>query len=332
MTDHSKLHALSQTWPSVNALTAPLVASLMEQAAALRLGVERVANGCTIVDAGIHCLGGLEAGRRVAQICMGGLGVVDFARGTCKWPIQICVHAANPVLSCLGTQYAGWSLAHGEGKGSFRALGSGPGRALAQKEDLFAELGYRDRAEATSLVLEVDKLPPPEIIAKISRDCAVAPEKIVLILTPTRSLAGVVQIVARVLEVALHKAHTLQFPLEDIVDGFGIAPVPPPAKDFVTGIGGTNDAILYGGLVQLYVDCEDGAANDLAQALPSSNSRDYGRSFAQVFKDYNYDFYKIDPMLFAPAAVTVSNMKTGRSFHGGRINEELIDRSFAGGG
>ncbi len=322
--------AIAANWPSMNALAAPLVHELILQAKSLRLGVERLVNGCVVVDGGIVCRGGIEAGLRIAEICMGGLGrVLLQPSGLSRWPLQLSVHSANPVLACLGSQYAGWSLSHGEGKGSFQALGSGPGRAAACREDLFAELSYRDLAESVCLVLEVDKKPPIEIVDKIARDCGVAPDQVTLILTPTRSLAGTVQVVARVLEVALHKAHALGFPLHHVLDGAGAAPLPPPAADFLTAMGRTNDAILFGGRVQLFVDCDDSEAEGLATNLPSGVSKDYGKPFARVFKDAEYDFYRIDPHLFAPAVVAVSALKSGRTFHAGAIDEKLLELSFS---
>ena len=317
------------TWPSINRLTQPLLENLKRDADALRLQVITLSNGTTLIDAGIDVRGGLEAGRRIAEICLGGLGHVALHTGAGKWPLALSVHAANPVLACLGSQYAGWSLAHGEGKGAFRALGSGPGRALAQKEALFAELGYRDSSASTCLVLEVDRAPPLQLIEKVSRDCQVAAEQLTFILTPTRSLAGVVQIVARVLEVALHKVHTLGFPLDQIIDGGGSAPLPPPAQDFVTSMGRTNDAILFGGRVHLFVDCSDDDARQLAHQLPSSASRDYGKLFGQIFKNVDYDFYKIDPLLFAPAEVVVSTLQGGKTFRAGEVNDALLDLSFS---
>ena len=316
--------------PSVNALAAPLVAALIEDADRLRLGVQRLENGCLLVDAGIDAPGGLEAGRRIAEICLGGLGRVDLtaAGPVAGWPVSVQVHTCDPVLGCLASQYAGWSLAHGEGKGSFHALGSGPGRALAVKEPLFEELGYRDRFDRACLVLEVDKVPPLALADKIARDCGIAPGDLTLILTPTRSLAGTVQIVARVLEVAMHKAHALGFELAAIRDGMGCAPLPPPARDFMTAMGRTNDAILFAGQVQLYVTGPDDAAEDLARRLPSGASRDYGRPFAEVFKAYEYDFFQIDPMLFSPARVLVSSLDSGRSFRAGQLDLGLLEASF----
>ena len=318
--------------PSINALVAPLVSTLLGDAAGLRLGIERLDNGAVIVDAGIDRLGGLEAGRRIAEVCLGGLGhVMLHSTGPqARWPITVSVHTCQPVLACLGSQYAGWSLSVKEGEKSFHALASGPGRALAVKEALFTDLGYQDSAEAACLVLEVDRHPPAALTEKIARDCRVAPARVTLILTPTRSLAGTVQIAARSLEVALHKAHALGFPLVDIVDGQGAAPLPPPAPDFITAMGRTNDAIIYGGQVQLYVRGADAAARKLAEALPAAASRDYGKPFAQIFNDYERDFFRIDPMLFSPARVVVTALESGRSFHAGRIDAELLERSFGG--
>jgi methenyltetrahydromethanopterin cyclohydrolase len=316
----------ASNWPSVNQLTNPLVRHLLDNADNLRLGVEKLASGCTIVDAGIKHAGGLEAGRLIAEICMGGLGRVSLqtANTFAHWPWILSVHSSNPVLSCLGSQYAGWSLAHEK----FFSLGSGPGRALAGREELYKELGYKDRADAACLVLESDKAPPVEVIEKVSRDTGVKPENLTFILTPTRSLAGTIQIVARVLEVAMHKIHALHFPLDHVVDGMASAPVPPPAPDFLTGMGRTNDAILFGGHAHIFVKGSDEAAAKLAKELPSSASRDYGRPFAEVFKAVNMDFYKIDPMLFSPAAVTVTALESGKSFMGGKLNEALLNQSF----
>jgi methenyltetrahydromethanopterin cyclohydrolase len=316
--------------PSINRLARPLVLQLIDDATMLRLGVERTDDGCTIVDAGIDCPGGIEAGLRVAEICMGGLGRVRLSPADHfkHWPWSLSVHAADPVLACLGSQYAGWQLTVGSGKDAYYALGSGPGRAAAGKEPLYDDLNYRETADSVCLVLEVDRRPPPALIEKVAHDCGVARSAVTLILTPTKSLAGTVQVVARVLEVALHKLHELHFPLARVVDGVGSAPLPPPASSFVEAMGRTNDAIIYGGTVQLFVTGPDGDAESLAKRLPSAGSRDYGRPFAEIFGAYNGDFYAMDRLLFSPARVTVTALDSGRSFHGGALNEALIDKSF----
>ena len=320
---------------SVNKLTQPLVQYLLDNADKLRLGIEKLDNGCTIIDAGIKVLGGLEAGRIITEICLGGLGTVSLSQSsyTNNWPLTVNVHASNPVLACMGSQYAGWSLSHEK----YYALGSGPARTLATKvkndqvvpvEELYNELAYRDSADQTVLVIENDAVPPLEIVEKVATACGVSPDKLTIIVTPTSSLAGGIQVVGRVLEVALHKAHALHFPLENIIDGSGSAPVCPPHPNFVKAMGRTNDSILFAGQVHLFVKGSDEDAEKLANELPSSTSKDYGKPFADIFKAYEYDFFKIDAMLFSPASVIVTAVESGKSFRAGKLDNALLDLSF----
>jgi methenyltetrahydromethanopterin cyclohydrolase len=318
--------------PSINKLTQPIVQQLIDRADALRIGVEQDASGVTIIDAGIKFHGGLEAGRLISEVCLGGLGSVSLTHTNTapQWPLSVYVHSSNPVLACLGSQYAGWQLSHGEGKDAFYALGSGPGRAASLREPLYKELAYEDKADKVCLVMEVDKNPPSELFTKMSEQCGVDPKNLTAILTPTKSLAGVVQVVARVLETALHKAHELKFPLERIVDGAGSAPLCPPIPDFVQAMGRTNDSILFAGRVQLFVNGSDDDAKALANDLPSNTSKDYGKPFAKVFADAKYDFYQIDHMLFSPAQVSVTAMESGNTYFGGEVNLDLLKESFGG--
>jgi methenyltetrahydromethanopterin cyclohydrolase len=313
---------------SVNAEAQPLVERLLREAGALGVQVQRDDSGVCIVDGGIGVTGSIAAGVLIGEICMGGFGSVRL-RSSEGWPTWLEVHSAQPVLACLASQYAGWSLSASKeetGGKKFFALGSGPARALACKEPLFAELGYRDRADHGVLVLEVDKPPPRVVQDKILRDCALAADALTIVLTPTTSLAGTTQVVARVLEVALHKAHVLHFDLAHIVEGSASAPLPAPSPDGVQAMGRTNDAILYGGRVHLNVRGSDDAARALAEQLPSRNSRDHGKSFAEIFKAVEFDFYKIDPALFAPAEVWVSNIDSGSTFHAGGIDMALLQK------
>jgi methenyltetrahydromethanopterin cyclohydrolase len=320
---------------SVNKLTQPLVKFLLDHADKLRLGIEVMENGCTVIDAGINMPGGLEAGRIIAEICLGGMGTVTLNHSayTDNWPLSVNVHTGNPVLGCLGSQYAGWSLSHEK----YYALGSGPARAMATKlkegkqepvEELYKELNYQDEADTTVLVIENDAVPPLAIIEKVAAACKVDPSKLTIIVTPTSSLAGAVQVVARVLEVAMHKAHALHFPLKNIIDGSGSAPMCPPHPNFVKAMGRTNDAILFAGQVHLFVKGSDEAAEKLAKELPSSTSKDYGKPFADIFKQYQYDFFKIDAMLFSPASVIVTAIDSGKSFRAGKLDNTLLNLSF----
>lgn len=316
--------------PSINKLTRSLVDQLVNNAAALRVEVSQLENGSQIIDAGINVAGGLEAGRIIGEICMGGLGTVKLRASTNfrNWSWHLDVHSTNPVLACLASQYAGWSLNHGKGKEAFNALGSGPARAMGSNEELYEELGYRDKSDTACIVIEADKLPPVEIADKVAERCGIPADKLTIIMTPTSSLAGSVQVVARVLETSLHKAHALHFPLDKIIDGAGSAPICPPSQDFLKAMSRTNDAILFAGQIHLFVEASDDEAEQLAKQLPSSSSSDYGKPFGEIFKEVEYDFYKIDPMLFSPARVAVSSLTTGKTYHAGEIDLDLLDRSF----
>ena len=315
---------------SVNRRAAELVGQLLADADALKIGVERGELGETRIDAGSRYPGSIAAGLRVAAICMGGLGHVDLvpSAATPRWPWTVTTRSSDPVVACLASQYAGWKLSHGEGKDAFFALGSGPARALARREPLFEKLAYVDRADSATLVLESAHPPPPPIVAKVAKDCGVDAEKLTIIFAPTQSLAGGTQVVARALEVALHKAFELGFPLERIVDGMGAAPLSPPHPDFVTAMGRTNDAIIYAGQVQLFVTGPASEARALADRMPSKGSRDYGRPFADIFKRVKGDFYAIDPTLFSPAKVIVTATETGESFARGDVDADMLDASF----
>ncbi|MDX3924550.1 MAG: methenyltetrahydromethanopterin cyclohydrolase [Shinella sp.] len=290
------------------------------------VGYSRGSLGEHLVDAGAASPGSIETGLRVAEICMGGLGSASLTldRHSDRWPLSVEVHSSQPVLACLASQYAGWRLSHGK----YFAMGSGPVRALARVEPLFEEIAYRESDAASSvIVLEAESPPPPAIVEKVCEATGLKPDALTFIYAPTQSLTGSVQIVSRVLEVALHKAHDLKFPLHQIVDGVGRAPVPAPHPDFLTAMGRTNDAIIYGGLVQLFVRGDATAARDLAERLPSTTSRDYGRPFADIFKAFNGDFYAIDPHLFSPAEVIVTAVETGDTFRAGRSNIEMLEQS-----
>ncbi len=118
--------------------------------------------------------------------------------------------------------------------------------------------------------------------------------------------------------------------LGEIVEGSGTAPLPPPAPDGIQAMGRTNDAILYGGRVHLTVQATTRRRERSRRELPSRNSRDYGRSFADIFTSFNYDFYKIDAALFAPAEVWVSNLESGATWHGGGLDMPLAAAARSG--
>lgn len=313
---------------SLNALGGALADKMILASARLRIGVSTGAAGETLIDCGAKHSGGIEAGLRLAAVTLGGIGTVDLVPGgaAARWPWQVVVRSSDPVLACLGSQYAGWHLKHE--RSGFSAMGSGPARALARRENILDEVDHAESADRAVLVVEGDGAPPAELVSEVAEACGVAAERLTILFAPTRSLAGSVQVVARVVEVALQKARALKFPLDRVVDALGSAPLSPPHPDLAVAMGRTNDAIIYGGRVHLFVSGAAEAAAELARGLPSFKSRDYGAPFAEIFRAYNGDFYAIDPMLFSPARVTVTALDHGVSFHAGTIATDLFDASF----
>jgi methenyltetrahydromethanopterin cyclohydrolase len=299
---------------------------LVERAAELRIGAHTLPGGARVIDAGVITAGGLEAGRALVELCMGGLGHVQFAPLTIggeTWP-GVMVWTDHPPESCMASQYAGWKI---DPEGFF-AMGSGPLRAHARVEhELFAKLGYAEEARRGVLVLESRTLPTGDAAEWVTRKAGLAESAITFAVAPTASLAGGVQIVARVLETGLHKMDTLGFDMRRVVSAIGTAPLPPTARNDMRAIGRTNDCILYGGQARYTVRGEDDELAQLAARLPASASSDYGTPFYDIFKRYDNDFYKIDPMLFSPAEVWLTSATSGRTFHAGRLNPDVLRAS-----
>ena len=276
-----------------------------------------------VCDFGVHTRGGLRAGIHLAEICLAGLADVRLSIG--QLGPEITVSTDHPLAACMASQYAGWQISNDQ----FFAMGSGPMRVAANKEALLQELGYAEQPTCAVGVLEADQLPPDEICEQLASDCGVSVKDLCLCVAPTTSQAGTIQVVARSIETALHKMHELGYDLNRVESGLGAAPLPPVASSFIGGIGRTNDAVLYGARVTLWVQDEDeDNLRKLVEKIPSSASRDYGVPFAETFARYNGDFYQIDPHLFSPAVVTIVNHHSGNSFTAGAIREDLLQQSF----
>jgi methenyltetrahydromethanopterin cyclohydrolase len=300
-----------------------------ERATRLRIAIATLSCGARVIDAGVNVPGGFAAGRALAELCMGGLGHVEYAALTIggeTWP-GVQVWSDHPAVSCMASQYAGWAInPHG-----FFAMGSGPLRATARVErELFAKLGYAERASRGVLVLEGRTLPTDEVAAWVAAKAGIAREALTFAVAPTASLAGGVQIAARVLETGLHKMDVVGFDVTRVVSAIGTAPLPTTAPSDIRAIGRTNDCILYGGQARYVVRATDDELADLAARLPASASADYGTPFFDIFTRYDSDFYKIDPMLFSPADVWLTSATSGRTFHGGRLNPEVLRASLLG--
>jgi methenyltetrahydromethanopterin cyclohydrolase len=310
----------------MNEAASEIADTMADQADILRVNSFRLPSGARIIDAGVNSPGGIEAGIALAEICMGGLGNVSCT------PVLIgnqsyaglTVWTDHPAVSCMASQYAGWAISVGK----YFAMGSGPLRAHARVErELFEKLSYAEEAEEGVLVLETRSLPTDEVVASIAEKARLQPVQLTFVVAPTASLAGGVQISARIIETGLHKIETLGFDVRRVIGATGTAPLPPVAKNDLRAIGRTNDCILYGGQARYTVQAPDAELERLAEQVPASASRDYGTPFYEIFQRHGGDFYKIDPLLFSPAEVWLTSTETGRTFHAGRLNPEILEAS-----
>ena len=312
---------------SLNRRALSVVEALLAHGDERKVAVHSIEGRGRYIDCGILARGGLSAGLELARICLGDLAQVAIVPGEVggRAASVIQVTTDHPVQACLAGQYAGWALKDGK----VFAMGSGPMRAAAGTEAIYDVIGFRETADAVVGVLEARNPPTPAIVAKIASACRVEPANVTLLVAPTASLAGGIQIVARSVETALHKLAELKFDLFRIVAAHGTAPLPPIAANDLAAIGRTNDAILYGARVILAVTGDDPSLESIGPEVPSSSSRDYGEPFAAIFARYNNDFYAVDPHLFSPAEVVFQNIETGTTHAFGRIDHEVLARSFS---
>jgi methenyltetrahydromethanopterin cyclohydrolase len=295
---------------------------LEADAARLRVSVGHMA-GTRVIDCGGAVTGSLGAGLLMARACLADLADVTITTGEFGPTVQVWTD--DPVRACLGSQYAGWQVKAEH----FFAMGSGPMRAAAGREEVVTKLHLQEAARCAVGVLETRKHPTEAVIASLVGKLPSEVEKLTLLVAPATSIAGTVQVVARSVETALHKLHELKFDVSQVVSGHGTAPLPPVAAEELAAIGRTNDAILYGGRVTLWVRCDDEVIDAIGPQVPSCGSKDHGSLFAELFARYG-DFYKIDPLLFSPAEVTFVNLKTGRARSFGKCEPGLIRKSFFG--
>jgi len=309
-----------------------LIADELERHAdELHIDVRHLPCGTRVLDCGASAPGGLGAGIALSEICMGGLGHVSYATLAIgqQHMAGVEVWTDQPVVSCMASQYAGWAIKVGK----FFAMGSGPLRAHTRTEgesDLFSRLGYTETATRGVLVLETRATVDDAVAKHVAERARIDTAQITFVVAPTASTAGGVQIAARSVETGMHKMDVLGFDVTRVVHGSGSAPIPPVAANDGVALGRTNDAILYGSVARYTVDATDEELADLVPRMPAVSSRDYGTPFFEIFRRYEFDFYKIDPLLFSPAVVEITSSRSGRTFQAGRLNEEVLTRSLFG--
>jgi methenyltetrahydromethanopterin cyclohydrolase len=320
----------------LNASALVLVKKICDDAGKYGVTVEETESGATLIDAGIKAEGGFLAGEAITEVCLGGYGtarVLPVQYGDVVLP-SVYVQTDHPALSTLASQFAGWQI-----KGAdFSAMASGPARALALKpKNLYEKLKYKEESDVAVLVLETEKKPSEAVILQIATKCRVKSQNLFLVMFSTTSLAGATQVSGRIVETGLHKLERLGLDPLVVKHAWGYAPIVPVHPNSGEAMGRTNDAILYGGVTSYTVSYEDEQKlENMVKQAPSSASKmiqearrlaEKSPRFLDIYKEAGFDFYKIDTDVFAPAVVSVTNMKTGRTFRAGSTDIDVMKGS-----
>ncbi len=298
---------------SVNERAYSIVEDLMEFEEDYCVKVHELKNKATVIDCGVNAKGSYDAGMFFVQISMGGLAGVNVQLENVEnisIPF-IYVYTDYPALACLGCQMAGWKIE----MDGFEGFASGPARTLALKpREIFEVLDYEDDAEYAVVTFECNKLPNEEVAEQIALECDVDVSEVYMLVTKPDSLVGAIQIVGRVVEVALFKLKSLGYDVNKIRNAMGKCPI-PPICDKTSTI--ANDFIAYYGTVYIVSDLY----SEIFESATFDKTAYYGKSFEEIG-----DFFSLDPSVFAPAQIVLNAENRSKVF--GKLNPEFILKSF----
>ncbi|AEH61193.1 methenyltetrahydromethanopterin cyclohydrolase [Methanosalsum zhilinae DSM 4017] len=313
---------------SVNEKGLYIIDEMLDWEEELKVESQELENGAIVIDCGVNAEGGYDAGMYLSRLCLADLADINYTKfdlnGIPVPAIQVATDL--PTIACMASQYAGWRISVGK----YFGMGSGPARSLGLKpKELYEEIDYKDDFSAAVLVMESNKIPNEEVVEYIAKHCSVDPENVFIAVAPTASIAGSVQISARVVETGIHKLESIGFDINSIKSGFGVAPIAPIVGDDTKCMGSTNDCVIYCGETYYTVEYEDTEKlKDFVQKTPSVTSKDYGKPFYTTFKEADFDFFKVDAGMFAPAKITVNDLASQKTFTSGKINPDILLESF----
>ncbi len=313
---------------SVNEKGLEIIDEMLDWEEEIKVESKELANGATVIDCGVNMEGGYDAGMYISRLCLADLAEITYTKFDLNGlPVPaIQVSTDHPTIACMASQYAGWRIAVGK----YFGMGSGPARALGLKpKELYEEIDYKDDSEVAVLVMESGALPNEEVAEYIAKHCNVDTENVYIAVAPTASIAGSVQISARIVETGIHKLESIGFDINTIKSGFGVTPIAPIVGDDTKCMGATNDCIIYCGETYYTVAYDDVAkVEELIKKAPSTTSKDYGKPFFTTFKAAGFDFFKVDAGMFAPAKMTINDLTSKKSFTSGHIDPSILLESF----
>ena len=228
-----------------------------------------------------------KAGLLTAAASAGGLAFISINGRVLS--VKIPKHVA---LATLGCQMAGWAIP----VGGETALGSGPARILAQKPSaIYQKIRYHETAKQAALLLEAKSLPDEQTFNYVFEKTNV--NELVVAVFKGDSPVGLLNVLARVVELAVFRLDYLGYDANKIVSARGSVRIPKEA-----GMCAANDALIYDSSVELQVKQWD---DSLAEKCVSTSSSCFGKKFKELYEQAGCNFYKMDESIFAPARLTV---------------------------
>ncbi len=315
---------------SINREAMKVVRRAIAEAEPLGIRVERLPNGATVLDMGQQAPGSWQAARYYTLVTLGGLGEVTyepFPLGDTVLP-GVRISVDRPMEACVASQIAGWQL---DPPGTPQAaIAAGPARALnrTQPDHYFDLIDYRDDWHEAVVAIQTAEPITARHADIVAEACQVKPEDVYILVAPNSSLVCSVQVSARIIEQTLHRLPEEGMDINVVKYAQGYAVIAPLIQDELIAMGRINDALLYGGQATLYVDADDAAVAAVVPKITSAASGAYGRPFLEIFEDAARDFYLIPMDLHSPAAVVVNNLRSGRTYRAGAINDDVLRRSF----
>ena len=313
---------------SVNKEAMKIVKKIIENKEALNVGVISLKNGSTVIDMGINYPGGWKAAQHLTEITMGGLGLLNYGiyrLGELELP-QVNIYADKPVIACLSCQLSGWALPEFKNDAGIVPLISGPVRAIV-KEDKFAKLfSYQDKSEKVVVVLQDKVLPSEELTTYIAKKCKIEPENIFILVAPTGSLVGLVNVIARTLETSLWRLHELGFDINNVISAWGKAPLPPISKDEYTAMIRANTYIYYGGTAGFVVNCKDEDIERIIEdiTLSPKTTKQYGIPFSKLLEEAGGNIFNMTEFCHNVTKVNFYNSFTGNTFVYGKNDQKML--------
>jgi len=315
---------------SINRESMKIVRKILETPEAIGVKVSKLENGTTVIDMGLEAPGGWVAGKYYTLITLGGLGDLSYEHFQLgEYALSaVRVLADLPQIACVASQIAGWRLEARENA----PIGAGPARALNSNQDHYFEIiePYRDAYHEGVICIQTPDPITVNTANAVAEACGLKPENLTILFAPSASLVCAIQVSARIIEQTLHRLDEEGFDVKTLRQAQGYCVIPPLTNDELQAFGRINDALLYGGIATLYVESTDEACEAVVQKVTSSVSRVYGRPFVEIYEDAGRDFYQIPMDLHSPAVVQINNLSTGNSFRAGRINYEVLKRSYLG--